>query len=340
LDFNTLVTFDNRSKSLGDIEIRQGPAYSSSASEPTRERSVRSKPRSRSACGHVCLRSLHEAFGFASHEQPSIDADAQETDPLVSEEAYEEMDEDVFEETSSPIADQDNEDDDEVENNWSPNTSDNSLLDQDTSLWSITTDPWSPSTANSPSSVFAAPPIPLPAPNNLTSTYLPFSSHLVLTNHLHPSTLTLYQQSHTPIFIHGMLQIPCTLAALLDLPTSDLLCHLTPAILLNHTTYLDAKTLLPSLVQSTLISTYQHVNGLLYFPKTSSCVDRLDHFFAAQVPKVERKRVTTQIQDSDDIRVDAVAWAWITKVAEGTEEWWTCEDYIAGRVVGLESVEW
>jgi hypothetical protein len=288
----------------------------------------------------VCLRSLHEAFGFASHEQPLIDADAQEIDPLVSEEAYEEMDEDVFDEASSPIADQDNEDDEEVENNWSPYTSDNSSLDQDTSLWSITTDSWSPSTTDTPSSAYTAPHIALPASTNLTSTYLPFSSHLVLTNHLHPTTITLYQQSHTPIFIHGMLQIPCTLAALLDLPTSDLLCHLTPAILLNHTTYLDAETLLPSLVQSTLISTYQHVNGLLYFPKTSSCIDRLEHFFAAQVPIVEKRKVATQIQDSAGKRVDVIAWAWIAKVAEGTEEWWTCEDYIAGRVVGLESVEW
>jgi hypothetical protein len=137
-----------------------------------------------------------------------------------------------------------------------------------------------------------------------------------------------------------MLQIPCTLASLLDLPTSDLLCRLTPAVLLDHTTFLDATTLLPSLVQSTLMSTYQHVNGLLYFPKTSSCVDKLDHFFATQVPIVEKRKITTQVQDSDGKRVDVVAWAWVARAAAGTEEWWTCEDYIAGRVVGLESVEW
>jgi hypothetical protein len=94
------------------------------------------------------------------------------------------------------------------------------------------------------------------------------------------------------------------------------------------------------LVNSTLTSTYQHVNGQLYFPQTSSCVDKLDHFFATQVPEVEMKKVATQIQDSDGKRVDVVAWAWIAKVAQGTEEWWTCEDFIAGRVVGLENVEW
>jgi hypothetical protein len=88
------------------------------------------------------------------------------------------------------------------------------------------------------------------------------------------------------------------------------------------------------------MSTYQHVNGLLYFPKTSSCVDKLDHFFAMQVPIVEKRKITTQVQDSDGKRVDVVAWAWVARAAAGTEEWWTCEDYIAGRVVGLESVEW
>jgi hypothetical protein len=284
--------------------------------------------------------SLQKALDCAGLEPPSFDSDAQETGILVSEEAYEEIDENAFDGTSSPITEQDDEDDDETGNNWSSNSSNHSSADQDTSLWSITTDPWSPSAADSPSSAYTAPPIPLPGPNNLTSTFLPFSSHLVLTNHLHPSTLTLYQQSRTPIFIHGMLQLPCTLANLLDMPTSDLLCRLTPAILLDHTTYLDATTLLPSLVQSTLISTYQHVNGLLYFPKTSSCVDKLDHSFAPRVPKLERRKITTQIQDSTGKRHDFVAWARIAKVAEGTEEWWTCEDYIAGRVVGLENVEW
>jgi hypothetical protein len=52
------------------------------------------------------------------------------------------------------------------------------------------------------------------------------------------------------------------------------------------------------------------------------------------------RKITTQIQDSDGKRREVVACAWVAKVAEGTEEWWTCEEFIAGRVIGLESVEW
>jgi hypothetical protein len=336
-----VLTLVNRSKSLGAIEIQQGPAYLPAALEQAREHTACFNNRSESACEHLSPASSHEAISTADHDQTSIDADAQEYATLVFKEAYEEINKNVFEEASSPMSDQYNDDDnEEVENNWSPTTSDDSSPDQDTSLWSITTDPWSPCTPASPPSPYAAHSIPLPAPNNLTSTYLPFSSQLALTNHFNPSTLTHFQLSHMPIFIHGMLQLPCTLSALLNLPTSDLLCRLTPAILLNHTTYLDATTLLPSLVNSTLTSTYHHTNGILYFPKTSLCIDKLDHFFTSQTPKLEMRKVTTQIQDSNEKRHDVVAWAWIAKAAEGTEEWWTCEDYIAGRVVGLESVEW
>jgi hypothetical protein len=339
-----VVTFDNRSKSLGEIEIQRDPAYLPAALEQVQEHAARINNRSRSACEHLSPASSHEAISTADHDQTSIDAEAQDYATLVVQEAYEEINKNIFEEASSPMTDQDNEDDEdaeeEVENTWSPNTSDDSSLDQDTSIWSNTTDSWSPSTPESPPSPYAAHSIPLPAPNNLTSTYLPFSSHLALTNHFTPSTLTRLQLAHTPIFIYGMLQIPCTLSTLLDLPTSDLLCHLTPAILLNHTTHLKATTLLPSLVQSTLASTYHHTNGLLYFPKSSLCIYKLNHFFISQTPKLEIRKVTARIQDSDGKRRDVVAWAWIAKAAEGTEEWWTCEDYIAGRVVGLESVEW
>jgi hypothetical protein len=336
-----VVTPVSRSKSLGEVVTHQSPAYLPAALEQAQEHAAQSNNRSRSASGRLFPASSHEALTTADHNQTLIDADAQECATLLSKEAYEEINKNVFEEASSPMIEQDNEDDDEqVENSWSPTTSDDSSLDQGTSFWSITTDPWSPSTAASPPSTYAAYSIPLPAPNNLTSTFLPFSFYLALTNHFHPSTLTRLQLSDTPIFIHGMLQIPCTLSTLLDLPTSDLLCHLTPAILFNHTTYLNATTLLPSLVNSTLTSTYHHTNGLLYFPKTSSCLDRIHHFFTTQTPKLDMRNITTQIRDSDGKRREVVACAWVAKVAEGTEEWWTCEEFIAGRVIGLESVEW
>lgn len=137
-----------------------------------------------------------------------------------------------------------------------------------------------------------------------------------------------------------MLQLPCTLSALLGLPTSDLLCRLTPAILLDHTTYLDPTTLLPSLAKSSFTSTYHHVNGLLYFPKTSSCVGRLSDYFPPHVSLVEIREVVTQIQDSNEKHHEVVAWAWVAGAAGGTEERWTCEDFIAGRVIGLENVKW
>jgi hypothetical protein len=284
--------------------------------------------------------SSHEALCSVEHYRELIDADSQEETAPVYNEAYEDITEDTIEEASSPITEQDSEYNDEVENSWSPTTSDNSSLDQDISLWSIGTDFWSPSTQETPASTNTTQLIPLPAPNSLTSTFLPFSSHLALINHLNPSTIARFQLTHTPIFLHGMLQLPCTLSALLGRPTSDLLCRLTPAILLDHTTYLDATSLLPSLVKSTFTSTYHHVNGLLYFPKTSSCIDKLHNFFSQQTPKLEMRGVTTQIQDSNGKRHNVPSWAWVAEGAEGAEEWWTCEDFIAGRVVGLQNVEW
>jgi hypothetical protein len=255
-------------------------------------------------------------------------------------EAYENITKDTLEEASSPITEQESEDNDEIENSWSPTTSDNSSLDQDISFWSFTAEAWSPSTPGSPALIHNTHLIPLPAPNTLTSTYVPFSYHLALTNHFNPSKLNRLQLTHTPIFIHGMLQLPCTLSTLLGLPTSDLLCRLTPAIILDHTTYLDTTSLLPSLVKSIHTSTYSHVSGLLYFPKTSSCIDKLHNFFSQQTPKLEMRGVTTQIQDSNGKRHNVLSWAWVAEAAEGAEEWWTCEDFIAGRVVGLQNVEW
>ena len=297
-------------------------------------------------CGRRSDDSSDGAFGYNELDRKLTDADPQEVITSITSttstcgETYEDITENTFEEVSSPITEPDNEDDDEVENSWSPTTSDDSSLDQDTTLWSVTPDLWSPSTPETPASAHTTPLIPLPEPNTLTSAYLPFSSHLALTNQFDPSTLALFQLIQTPIFIHGMLQLPCTLSAVLDLPTSDLLCRLTPAILLNHTTYVDATTLLPSLVKSTFQSTYHHVHGLLYFPKTPACMEKFNNILSTQTIELDMKEATTQIQDSDGRRHDIIAWAWVAEVAEGTEEWWTCEDYVAGRVVGLHSVKW
>lgn len=281
-----------------------------------------------------------EAFSYIELDRELTDADSQEVTTSTCSETYEDITENTFEEASSPMTEPDNEDGDGVENSWSPATSDDSSLDQDATLWSTTTDLWSPSTPETLASAYTTLLIPLPEPNTLTSAYLPFSSHLALTTQLDPSTLILFQLTQTPIFIHGMLQLPCTLSAILDLPTSDLLCRLTPAIIINHTTYVDATTLLPSLVKSTFQSTYHHVHGLLCFPKTPACMEKLNNILSTQTSRLEMKKATTQIQDSSGKRHDIIAWAWVAGTPEGTEEWWTCEDYVAGRVVGLQSVKW
>lgn len=334
------LTCDHRSKSLGEIGFEQGPAFLSAALEQAQENAARSNIRSRSLCGRPFRVSSDADLGHTKLDRTSMDADSHELTTLTCDETREDIMEHTYKESSLPIFKQDDEGGDEDENNWSPAISNNMLVDQDTTLWSITTEAWSPSVPETLASMHSTPHVPRSAPNTLTSTYLPFSFHLALTNHLHSSTLTLYEHVQTPIFIHGMLQLPCTLSALLGLPTSDLLCRLTPAILLNHTTHLDATTLLPSLVNSDFQSTYRHVNGLVYFPKTSACIDKLNGYFASHTPKVELRRVTTQIQDSNGKRHDIAAWAWIAENAEGTEEWWTCEDFVAGRVVGLQNVNW
>jgi hypothetical protein len=334
-----IVTFDSRSKSLGEIKIQQGPAYFPAALEQGRGHAARIHNRSRSTSGRLSSVSSHEALCFFEHDQ-LVDADSQQVTTSVFHQTHGDITEDTFEEASSPITEQNSEDDDEFENSWSPTTSDNSSLDQDKSLWSIGTDFWSPSTLETPALTHDAHLIPLPAPNSLTSTYAPFSYHLALANHFNPSKLDRLQLTHTPIFIHGMLQLPCTLSALLGIPTSDLLCRLTPAILLDHTTYLDATTLLPSVVKSTFTSTYHHVNGLLYFPKDSSCIGKLNKLFSTKTPNAGTRKLKTQIQDSNGKRHEVAAQAWVARAAEGTEEWWTCEDFIAGRVIGLENVKW
>jgi hypothetical protein len=335
-----IVTFDSRSRSLGEIKIQQGPAYFPAALEQEPGHAARIYNRSRSTSGHLSSVSSDEALYSSEHDRELIDADSQEVSSSIFHQTHGDITEDTFEEASSPITEQNSKDDGEVENNWSPTTSDNSWLDQDTSLWSIGTDFWSPCTPETPASFNTTQLIPLPAPNSLTSTFLPFSSHLALTNHFNPSTIARFQLIHTPIFLHGMLQLPCTLSALLGLPTSDLLCRLTPAILLDHTTYLDPTTLLPSLAKPSFTSTYHHVDGLLYFPKDSSCVGRLNDYFSPQTSQVEMREVVTQIQDSNGKRHEVAARAWVARAAEGTEEWWTCEDFIAGRVIGLENVKW
>ncbi|CAD0090061.1 unnamed protein product [Aureobasidium vineae] len=293
--------------------------------------------RSRSACGLLYPISFYEVPNTFEHDETLVNVDDQEDISSTNGEIQEGSIENIHGEASSPTTQQDDEDD-EGENNWSPNTSDNSSQDQDTSLWSNATDPWYPSTPSSPVA-YTEPPIPLPAPNTLTSTYLPFSSHLALTNHFTP--LALHPLVCTPIFLHSMLQLPCALSTLLNLRTSEVVCRLTPAILLDHTTYLDSSTLLPSLVKSTAFSTYPRVQGLLYFPEHAGVMEQIGEFFAVyHKAQLEMRKVQTQVEDTEGKRHDITAWAWVAAAAEGEEQWWTLEDFVAGRIIGFESVEW
>lgn len=229
------------------------------------------------------------------------------------------------------------EDDEEDNNIWPSSTSKDRLQDQDTSPWSNNL--WS--TSPTPASTSITPLIPLPSPNALTSTYLPFSSHLALTSHLPAPTLFYLQTQHIPIFLHSILQLPSTLAQTLSLRTSDVLCRLTPSILLDHTTYVSPVTLLPSLAPATTFSIYHHVNGLLYLPSSPDAVTKITEFLAgAHTIRAEMRKVQTQVSDPQGKRHEIEAWAWVAVSAEGTEEWWTLEDFVAGRIVGLGAVEW
>ncbi|KAG9966250.1 hypothetical protein KCU61_g1200, partial [Aureobasidium melanogenum] len=326
-----------RSKSLVNINERRSSTYLSAAFEHSQEDFIVSANRSGSACGRLYSIPSIEAL---EHEELLDDPHDQENVYSIYEEVFGEDIENIFEDASPLIIEgDDRHDGDEVEsgNIWCSSIPDGSLQDQDTSLWSNTL--WSASPK--PPSIDTASLIRLPAPNDLTSTYLPFSSHLALTNHFTPSTLTIFQTLHTPIFLHSILQLPSTLAQLLSLRTSDLLCRLTPAILLKHTTILDTATLLPSLVPATTFSTYHHVNGLLYFPPSPTALSKINDFLAAtHTTNPEMRKVQTQIQDSEGKRHEISAWAWVAVIKELTEEWWTLEDFIAGRIVGLGTVEW
>lgn len=65
-----------------------------------------------------------------------------------------------------------------------------------------------------------------------------------------------------------------------------------------------------------------------------------DFLVASHTARSEMRKVYTQIQDSEGKRHEISAWAWVALSTEGAEEWWTLEDFIAGRIVGLGTVEW
>lgn len=322
---------------MGDIDYLRSLTYHSTALEQAQEHTTFSASRSRSAHGRLYPNSPPEVVDC--EELSNYFHDQEDFSSTYGEVLGEDI-ANVFKDANPLRAEQDekdNGDDREGNNIWSLNISQGGLQDQNISLWSNNI--WSAS-ATQPS-FDAAPPIALPAPNDLTSTYLPFSSHLALTNHFTPSTLDNFQILHTPVFLHSVLQLPSTLAQILSLRISDILCHLSPAILLNHTTTLDAATLLPSLVPATTFSTYHHVNGLLYFPQGLDVMEKISDFLAiTHNTKSEMREVQTQIQDSEGKRHDINAWAWVAVTAEGAEEWWTLEDFVAGRIVGLGTVEW
>jgi len=334
----SFITFQSyRSKSLGDVDYAQSPTYRSAAFEQAREYPISSANRSRSAFGRLHPISSVEVL---EREEALDYPHDQDAGPPTYGEVFGQDIENVFEDASPFTSEGENRydgHDRKSGNTWPSSTSEDSLQHPNTALWFNNL--WSAS-PNQPSAN-AAPSIPLPTPNDLTSTYLPFSSHLALTNHFTPSTLNNFQTLHTPIFLHSVLQLPSTLAQLLSVRTSDLLCRLTPSILLKHTTVLDAATLLPSLVPATAFSTYHHVNGSLYFPQSAEAMEKISDFLAAtHTTKTEMRKVKTQIQDTQGKRHEIGAWAWVAVNVEGTEEWWTLEDFIAGRIVGLGTVEW
>jgi hypothetical protein len=65
-----------------------------------------------------------------------------------------------------------------------------------------------------------------------------------------------------------------------------------------------------------------------------------DFLTTTHTTRTEMRKVQTQIRDSEGKRCEIGAWAWVAVDQEGTEEWWTLEDFVAGRIVGLGTVEW
>ncbi|THY52068.1 hypothetical protein D6C97_06498 [Aureobasidium pullulans] len=122
---------------------------------------------------------------------------------------------------------------------------------------------------------------PLPSPNRLTSTYLPFHSHLALSNHLSPSKISHHLTAATPFFLHGTLQLPSTLSHILGIRLPSILRRLTPAVLLEHTTIVDTQ-----------------IHG-----------------------KCEMKKAHLQIEDSRGRRQQISAWAWISNETGVEERW-------------------
>lgn len=316
---------------MGDVDSLRNSTDRSAASEQAQEHTITSTNRSRSACGCLYPTFSLESLGTVEHVGNLDDPDDQEDISQTYEEVFGEDIESVFEDASPSLTTDDRDEGDEESSNiWPPSASNDQLQDPDPSPWSNNL--WSTS---------PTPPIPLPSPNDLTSTYLPFSSHLALTNHFPPSTLFHFQTLTTPIFLHSTLQLPSTLAQILSLRTSDVLCRLTPSILLDYTTYVSPDTLLPSLHPAATFSIYRHVNGLLYFPSSLDAVTKITEFLAGtHTIRAEMRKVQTQVSDSQGKRHEISAWAWVAETKEGTEEWWTLEDFVSGRVVGLGSVEW
>jgi hypothetical protein len=195
--------------------------------------------------------------------------------------------------------------------------------------------------------------VPLPCPNNLTTTYTPFTHHLALLNRLSPcllSSLSLLT-NNTPIFLHSTLQLPSFLSTLLSLPLPEFLSSLTPAVALKHTTTVCAATLLPSLVPAGALATYTYTNGMVFFPASArdneEFMEMIGEWYQAtrtRQSSIEIRKIRVQIEDAEGERWNIDALAWVTEDGhdEGAEneEWWTVEEFVAGRVVGLGTVKW
>lgn len=288
-------------------------------------------------------------MGSLEHEEAQVNAGAEEQDEdqvnADMQEEYEvQVDSDISEQSSSSD-EQDIKDDDHTAKDiqhWLNEARDNTE-NSDTSSFHTCDEEIQDETTIQADHWSTAP--PLPTPNNLTSTYLPFHSHKALSNHLSSAKISLHLDKATPFFLHGTLQLPSILSHLLDVRLPSVLRRLTPAVLLEHTTNVDPSTLLPAVVEVKMMSTYDHVQGLVFFPSFStgtavpiSIAEKIDGYYQAQA-NCEMKKVDVEIGDSQGRRQRIAAWAWVSE-EDGVEERWSLEEFISGKVSGLGGLKW
>lgn len=350
-----IFTIRQRSKSLGAFEVKMGPKNHSTALIFARECTPpvdNSLGTSRCACGRLLPAFASELQQSLNFETPAADVRSFEHGEAQVSAGAEEQDEDntqsgmIMQKQSSSTEEED------VENDglnakdvqaWISETG-NDTEESDTHSFHTCHEEIEDDTTTSPPTISPCHPL-LPSPNRLTSTYLPFHSHLALSNHLSPSKISHHLTAATPFFLHGTLQLPSTLSHILGIRLPSILRRLTPAVLLEHTTNVDTQSLLPSLVEVGMMSAYHEVQGLLFFPSFSSntavpiSIATLINDFYKVHGRSEMKKAHVEVEDSRGRRQRISAWAWISNET-GVEERWTLEEFIAGDITGFGAMEW